>query len=535
MIIASFIVPDCIPLSRTALISQHPGLIIRAHSSAKGSLCPKCSKPSRSIHSKYTRSFADLPVSGKEVKVIIEVRKFFCRNAKCQRKIFTERFTHQIQPHGRCFLRCEEMLQKVGLELGGSKAARMGKVMGYTSSASSILRRLKRIKLPASTMTSGTLGVDDWAYKKGRTCGTIIVDMESRKIVDLLPDREASTLANWLMVHPEVHTVARDRASAYALGIQTGAPQAKQVADRYHLVVNLRDAVQRSLYKHGKMIRSCFHAFGSDPTDLQMPPVEETPDSKPRSVNAEKHYKFQQAKELHKHGYSLKAIARQLKAGRRTIRKYIAMDHFKSREVNDTHYSTNFSDYQALLAEMYSPDITYLNLFNHVKKLGFNGKYTQFCQRMNQLFNDGKTARSRKSNRLAVLKPVKTWSTSKLAFMALSDGKLDAEDQAFLDFLCAKSPEIKTTAELAQTFKKLVTRKLDSSLEEWLKQAKSSELNGFAYGIKRDFDAVNQAILSPISNGQVEGQVNKLKMIKRKMYGRAGFNLLRTIILAESG
>lgn len=536
MIIASFIVPECIPLSRTVLINQHPGLIIRAHSSAKGSLCPQCSKRSKSIHSKYSRTFTDLPVSGKEVKVIIEARKFFCNNVKCQRKIFTERFSHQILPHRRCFQRCEEMLQKVGLELGGNKAALMGKVMGYSYSASSILRCIKGIELPVSIVTSGIIGVDDWAYKKGRTYGTIIVDLENRKIIDLLPDREAVTLENWLKVHPEVHTVTRDRASAYALGIKSGAPQAIQVADRYHLVVNLRDAVQRSLHKHGKGIKNCFHSFstGSDQKDLLVPLFDDILNCS-RPVNAERHYKFQQAKELHKQGYSLKAIARQLKAGRKTIRKYIAMEQFKSREVNETHYSTNFSDFQNILLEMYSPDITYLSIFNHVKKLGFNGKYGQFCHRMNQLINDGRTSRSRKSNQLPVLKPVKTWSTSRLSFMALSEGKLNTEDQAFLDFLFSKSPEIKTTAELAQSFKKLVTRKQDGSLEEWLGQAKSSELKAFAKGIKRDFEAVNQAVLTPFSNGQVEGQVNKLKMIKRKMYGRAGFDLLRTMILADSG
>lgn len=264
MIIASFIVPANLKLNQTRLVCQSPGLVIMAVSSRKRSFCPCCHKSSRSIHSRYERTLSDLPVSGKEVKVIIESRKFFCKSGKCKRKIFTERFGTEIGPYRRCFERYAKSVGKLGLELGGNKGSAICKAIGYPASPSSVLRTVKQIPLPPDTKTSGIIGVDDWAYKKGRNYGTIIVDLESRKVVDLLPDRESGTLARWLETHPEVHTVSRDRASAYSLGIRTGAPRAVQVADRFHLLVNIREAFQNSLRRRGRLLKDSFQAFSAE-------------------------------------------------------------------------------------------------------------------------------------------------------------------------------------------------------------------------------------------------------------------------------
>ncbi len=218
-----------------------------AVSSQKRSFCPCCHKISKSIHSLYERTFSDLPVSGKEVKVILESRKFFCKSKKCKRKIFTERNGTEIGPYRRCFDRFVKVVGKLGLELGGNKGSFICKAIGYQVSPCYVLRTMKKVPTAPDKITSGTIRLDDWAYKKGRNYGTIIVDMENRQVVDLLPDKEAGTLARWLKTHPEVHTVSRDRASAYSLGIRTGAPCAIQVAYRFHLLVNIREAFRNSL------------------------------------------------------------------------------------------------------------------------------------------------------------------------------------------------------------------------------------------------------------------------------------------------
>ncbi|MFC4872593.1 ISL3 family transposase [Negadavirga shengliensis] len=322
MVISSFIVPANIKLSQTSLVCQNPGLVIRGVSSKKKSICPCCHKPSKSIHSRYERTFSDLPVSGKGVKVVVESRKFFCRNRKCRRKIFTERFDCEITPYGRSFNRSVHLIRKLGLELGGNKGSAICKAIGFPVSPSSVLRNVKQIQLPETIKTSGTIGVDDWAYKKGRNYGTIIVDLENRKVIDLLPDREAGTLAHWLESHPEIRTVSRDRASAYALGIRTGAPRAVQVADRFHLLVNLRDAFQNSLRKHFKVIKDSFQEFSAEnevtqdgkenPNNNQVSDYKSSGTEKTEirgqdtnsvfsgNVGLERQYKFQKSKELHK-------------------------------------------------------------------------------------------------------------------------------------------------------------------------------------------------------------------------------------------
>ncbi len=255
------------------------------------------------------------------------------------------------------------------------------------------------------------------------------------------------------------------------------------------------------------------------------------------NVGPDRQFKFQKARELHKEGYGIKAIAKQLGAGRKTIRKYLASECLVSREINRSRILTNFCDFESELIKLSQTNTTYLNLFNHITEKGFNGKYSQFCERMNKRGNDGKAAKTRGNKVLPLLRPVKTWSLSKLAFIALAKaGTLKEEDQKYLDILLQKSPEIKNTTDLAHSFRQLFVAKEEGSLTEWIKiaGAEGSALKGFAKGINQDYGAVNQAVISTISNGQVEGQVNRLKTIKRNMYGRAGFELLRKIVLANS-
>ncbi|WP_192349027.1 transposase family protein [Algoriphagus sp. Y33] len=194
MVIPSFIIPSGLKLSKAVLISQDPGLLIVAGSAQKRSACPCCGKRSKSVHGFYDRSLADLPVSGREVKVILRVRKLFCKNRKCSRKVFTERFVDQIKPYGRCFSRSAGLVRSVGTELGGNKGAALCKVIGYPISSSTVLRTLKGIIVSVRTLTSGTIGVDDWAFKKGRNYGTIIVDLINKEVIGLLAARKPTRL-----------------------------------------------------------------------------------------------------------------------------------------------------------------------------------------------------------------------------------------------------------------------------------------------------------------------------------------------------
>lgn len=207
-------------------------MLISAHSAQKRSSCPICKAQSKTIHSYYDRIIADLPISGQKVQILLHCRKFFCGNKCCYRKVFTERFSSELLTYSRRFSRTTDLIAKIGLEMGGNKGAVISGSVGCPISPATMIRIVKKIHYCAVQQTSGVIGVDDWAFKKGRNYGTIIVDLVNAKVVDLLNDREAETLAIWLEKHPEVHTVSRDRASAYAFGIRKGAPQAVQPGGR---------------------------------------------------------------------------------------------------------------------------------------------------------------------------------------------------------------------------------------------------------------------------------------------------------------
>lgn len=302
-----FILPVILSPTQVSVTYEEAGLKICAASDQAQSDCPLCGQYSKKIHSNYTRYFADLPVFGHLVQVILKVRKFVCSNADCDRKIFTERFSSDILPYSRRFNRIFDLITKIGLELGGNEGARICTLIGCQISSSTILRIMYKLDLTEASETSGVIGVDDWAFKKGKNYGTIIVDLINKKVIDLLPDREASTLTAWLVKHPEIKTVSRDRSSAYSLGIRNGAPQATQVADRFHLLVNLKDAFQRSLEKQNSLLKESFNQF-SNPENTNAPPEASKQIDKPESlfsgsVSADRQFKFNKAKELYSTAY----------------------------------------------------------------------------------------------------------------------------------------------------------------------------------------------------------------------------------------
>ncbi len=199
-------------------------------------VCPSCGQESQRIHSHYQRKPRDLPVSGRPVRLIIEVRRFFCDNGSCQRKTFAEQMPSLLRPHAQRTVRLQLALQQLGLALGGKAGARLGKQYGLSSSPDSLLRLVRQAQ-PTAKQVAKIIGIDDWAYKRRVRYGTLICDLETRRPLDLLPDRSVQTVCTWLEQHPEVEVISRDRWSEYATAAQKGAPQAIQVADRWHLLV----------------------------------------------------------------------------------------------------------------------------------------------------------------------------------------------------------------------------------------------------------------------------------------------------------
>ena len=539
--IPQFILPSNVQLNADTISSAPGALQIGASVRQSSSICPICNHKSKRVHSRYYRTLLDLPISGNLARVRLKARKFFCDNFDCPRKVFTERFDCEIKPYYRRMLRSNDLLARMALELGGNTGAMISRYVGIPVSPSTVLRIIKNLEVQSKSLTSGIIGVDDWAFKKGRTYGTVIVDLVQKEVIDLLPDREADTLAEWLKNHPEVTTVSRDRYGPYALGVKTGAPQARQVADRFHLLMNLGEATKRVFQSKGKELREAFNLYNNPLIENpQADSIQQLNQNKIETgetalssadISIDKQHKFDRIKALHGEGFSIRQIARAVNGSRVTIRKYLNMEQLSKRESRN---STNLDAFINFLTLEDNGNKTYRELYQTIATMGFNGKYSQFCHKMNHICAIQPSFRKRAT----FPGPIKTWSPTRLSLMLYMEPEQlqRTDDSEFLKLLFEKCPEIKQMGQFVKDFKKLYQCKEDGLLKGWIEEVCESEcgLKNFAKNLSKDFEAVNNSVITPFSNGQVEGQVNRIKNIKRKMYGRASFQLLRKMVLAKT-
>ncbi|MGY0035129.1 ISL3 family transposase [Pedobacter sp. NJ-S-72] len=447
LMISQFILPSNLQLKAETIYSEPGVLYIHTSVCQKYSACPICGKTSNRIHSRYSRTLLDLPISGHMAKVKLKARKYFCDNAVCPRKVFTERFDCEIRPYYRRMVRSNDLLKRMALELGGNTGAAISRYVGVPVSPTTILRVIKRIEIQPKALTSGIIGVDDWAFKKGKTYGTVIVDLERKEVIDLLPDRESGTLAEWLRKHPEIKIVSRDRYGPYALGVKTGAPAASQVADRFHLLMNLGEATKRIFQSKGKELREIFTLYNdpkrgtSTPVELEQPApgtLEITePNVSTANISVDRLHKFEKVKELRSNGVAIKQIARTTKLARGTVRKYILMEQLGKRQ---SRTSTNLEAFLDFLLQEHNRNKTYRELHKTIMQMGFNGKYTQFCAKMNDLYNTQSLPRLKPLYPV----PIKTWSPTRLSLMLYMepDQLKGNDDKDFLKLLFEKLPQI---------------------------------------------------------------------------------------------
>jgi len=387
------LLPDAVELQLELLKFDSETIILIVRASRREARCLTCHQQSRRVHSHYKRKLADLPWNGIPVMVRLRTRRFFCETFGCGQHIFTERLPNTVAPHGRRTQRLSAAVDWFTLALGGEAGARLAAKVGIVASGDTLLRQLRRKPSPAPHAPR-VLGIDDWAWRKGQRYGTILCDLERHKVVDLLPDRTADTLKQWLTNHSGVAIISRDRASAYAEAAREAAPKAVQVADRWHLLRNLSEALQQTLENRHVLLSQAAKAVAvrSQPTpelclqtEFESPPSPPTRIEKVRQTNRSRRLaRYKSVMELVQQGISQSEISRTLGVGRRTVRRWTRAGLFPER-VCVTRRSTldYFADY---LNQRYEEGChNAATLWRELREQGFHGRSGSLRQWIHRL------------------------------------------------------------------------------------------------------------------------------------------------------
>jgi transposase len=479
--------------------------------------------------------------------LLLSVRKFFCRANTCPRKIFTEQLPELIKPCSRLTTRLRTLIQAISSALNGKGGAQLGEHVGFHFSRMTFLRSLHLLPTPPVEQVR-VVGLDDFAWKRGSRYGTIILDLETHTLLDVLPDREAESVKTWLQAHPEIEFVSRDRAGAYADGAARGAPQAKQIADRWHLAKNLGDAVEDYLKR--KRIRIPDIEPADQPVCLDQGSTVESVSTlagQTRKGQMDEQYTdqrqklWEQAQMLHEQGYGVRTTAKLLGLARNTVRRYLKMEEGWSAAPRPTRRSLldPYRDY--LCTRWMQGEHNGNQLTREIRSQGYQGCDTlvrEVTTRLRKTYPDvASLPRTPASTQPTTPPPplvVKSSPRQIRWLLVKQHEKLDETEQAALARLLEGSEEMRLLHRLLHTFLQMLRERRAQHLDTWMKEARASgikELLSFVAGIERDYAAVKAGLTLRWSQGAVEGTVNKLKVHKRLMYGRAGFPLLRQKML----
>jgi transposase len=485
--------------------------------------CPACGTPSDARHSTYLRHLQDLPLQGVRVTVQLAVARLRCRNSGCARRIFAEPLPGATVPRCRRTGRLSDLVRLLGHNAGGRPAERILARLGMPVSDDTVLRCLRRGAARQGDAPLRVVEVDDWAWRKGQSYGTIMVDLERRAVVDVLPDRSSASTARWLREHPEVEVVSRDRHGLFAEGARDGAPQAVQVADRFHLIQNLRERIEQQLGRLGRPLRrGASVAAEADSTRAGLHDVRED--------------LFTQVRALRAAGKTAAAITRDLGLSRKRVDRWIRLEALPQRNAMapTTSSPRRFLDH---LARRWAEGCTVATeLFAEIKRLGYTGCYTHLARfiaawrrREEQDCGDRFTTPPRPLPRDPTTgRPLSPLTAAALCIKPRP--QLTERQAGIVDALKVASPEFASMRQLAMRFRGILKGSAVQKLSGWCDDAGRSgiyAMQRFAKTLQRDLDAVRNALTLPWSNGQTEGQISRLKTLKRAMYGRAGADLLR--------
>jgi transposase len=512
-------------------VERTGGQWVISATSVGGGSCPSCGTQSKARHSIYWRRLQDLPVQGIPVMIRLRVARLRCRNGDCRRQIFVERVSGIAEPRLRRTCRVLDLVHLLGHTAGGRPAERLLRRLGFPASDDTIVHHLKRrARAAVDTAPLRVVGIDDWAWRKGQTYGTVMVDLERRKVVDILPERSSAGTAAWLRTHPQVEIVCRDRHGLFAEGTRDGAPQAIQVADRFHLIQNLRERIEQQLGRLGRPLKPDATAAA------------EREESR-AGLHGNRERLFEQVRALYGAGKTATAITEELGLSRKRVDRWIRLEALPPRNVIATSTSSPGHFLEHLTRRWQEGCTMATRLFTEIKRLGYTGCYTHLA-RFVAGWRRPSTPREcvQTSQTATPITPLPRDPTTGRPLSPLTAAALCIKPRPLLtkrqattvDALKAASSEFAVMRQLAMRFRGILRGQSTAALGQWLHDAHHSgiyAMQRFARTLQHDLEGVQNALTTRWSNGQAEGQISRLKTLKRAMYGRASVELLRARML----
>lgn len=515
-------------------------LVITGQATRRSANCTNCGVRSAHYHSSYTRLMRDTPIGLKPVWLEIQVRRFRCHNEQCKQKTFAEQFPDLVGRRRRHTHRLIANLAQIGLATGGEAGVRLAKKLAMYTSPATMIRLIRHLNTPV-TKTPRIIGIDDWAFRKGRTYGTIIIDHELGKPIDLLPSSDGDDVKGWLEQYPSIEIVTRDRSGEYRDAITQALPEATQIADRWHLLKNMGETIERHISKRYKSLcESMANWAKDDVVDLDTENGEKrrryAPEPEREAIHTARtearQAVYDAVKARRAQGAYTTDIAREFNLSRTTVSRWVNSESLPPDTRGRFKRKCLIDEYEAYLHDRLAEGCTNQSqLWREICKLGFTGNRELVSKWVRE---NGTSARAQSANpaiekdRIAVPRPrALTW------LLIRRKDEMD-EDEQYLLKLLLKDTKIAELRQLAHKFMQMIRNQSANEWTSWLKaccQSAVKELRNFAISLKRDEAAVYEAIRQPWSNGPTEGHVNRLKFLKRQMYGRANFDLLRLKVL----
>jgi transposase len=499
-------------------VVQRSGLVrILVSARSAAGTCSRCSAVSSRVHSRYERLLDDAPAGGQQVVIRLVVRRFFCSSARCPARTFAEQIEGLTSAYARRTPLLRRMLEAIGLALVGRSGARLAGLPGICVGRSTMLRLIRALPDPGPAAIA-VLGVDEFALRRGHSYGTLLVDIAARRPVDVLPERSADSFCAWLDAHPGVAVICRDRAGCYADGAARGAPLAVQVADRWHLLYNLADAVETAA-RH----RPCLREQPVQPGDAAAVPAAPAREGRmgprTRARHAEVHGALAR-------GMNVSQISRELGLNRRTVRRYaLPAAPGDMLAAAPAARPSGLDPHKAYLRQRWEEGCRSTSqLYEEIRGRGYRGSLRTL-------------RRCTAGLRQATFRPAQPPPPAPrkvTSWILTPPAKLAAEDHDMLQQITARCEEIDVTCAQVRQFADMLCSRRGHNLPAWTARAEASpvrELRSFAAGLRKDWAAVTAGLTLPYSSGPVEGHVNRIKMIKRQMYGRANPDLLRKRVL----